>query len=176
MPHDNALDNELDSMLDNARHAAAPRIHPGLTMLTISMCVSALTVALYDKLVRQPSTPRLAVVDVARLYAEAERLATHRVLERRAGASVGAEIAGEIGGEITGGSAEFAGGARTALEFGPALEQVLHTVSAECRCAIVAMAAVYGNDATVPDFTAEVSRRLSAQAGSVSQAPTRSTP
>lgn len=135
----------------------------------VALCISALSIALYDKFVRQPSTPRLAVVDIAKLYAEAERLATQRALERQAGA---------VSAELGAGSAEFAGGARAAMDFGPALEQTLHTVSTECRCAIVAMAAVYGNDATVPDFTAEVSKRMQTMALSkpATSVPARATP
>lgn len=148
-----------------------------LTHAVLGLCISALTVAAYDKLIRQPSTPRLAVVDVAKLYAEAERLATQRTLESGARTS-GAESAGT--------SAEFAGAARAAADFGPALEQLLRSVSAECRCTIVAMAAVYGSDATVPDFTADIAQRMrsgmgygmhsSAQSGIHSGTPGQATP
>ena len=135
----------------------------------VALCISALSIALYDKFVRQPSTPRLAVIDVAKLYGEAERLATQRALERQAGVA---------SGEVDAANAGFAGGARAAIDFGPALEQTLHTVSAECRCAIVAMAAVYGHDASVPDFTGEVSQRLRTLALNVpaNTAPARAMP
>ena len=122
-----------------------------LAHAVVGLCISALSIAAYDKLIRQPSTPRLAVVDVAKLYAEVERLATQLTLE--SGARAGSA-------ELAGTSAEFAGAARAAADFGPALEQLLRTVSAECRCTIVAMAAVYGSDATVPDFTADIAQRL----------------
>lgn len=138
--------------------APVPGLPPGVPGLRslwaqglLALCITGLSIGAYDKLIRQPSTPRLAVVDVAKLYAEAERLATQRALEMGARAG-GAELAGT--------SAEFAGAARAAADFGPALEQLLRTVSGECRCAVVAMAAVYGADATVPDFTAEVAQRL----------------
>jgi hypothetical protein len=125
---------------------ASPSIRPLALVLVASACVTALAIGCYDRYVRQPATPRLAVVDVARLYAQVERANTQRALEHGTGPD----------------ATEFAATARTAAEFGPTLERTLHEVSDECRCAIVAMAAVYGSSSTVPDFTDEVGRRLGA--------------
>ena len=45
-------------------------------------------------------------------------------------------------------------------DFGPALSVALSALSKECRCTLVAMAAVFGADSTVPDFTSEAAQRM----------------
>jgi len=112
----------------------------------VAASIVALAIAAYDRWVRVPSTPRIAVVDVANLYNLAERLATSKAVgvqrgEQAAGAAVGALF-------------------RTAEDFGPALETTLKELAQECRCTLVAMAAVIGDHPSIPDFTAEAARRL----------------
>jgi len=119
-----------------------------LALLMLCATVSALALGLYDVYVRQPRTPRLAVVDIARLFAAAERSAKESVLTPAVPDTGAAPVA------------ELMAAAKTAENFGPSVERVLGEISAECQCAIVAMAAVMGRSATVPDYTQEAARRL----------------
>jgi len=96
------------------------------------------SLAVYDLTVRQPRTPRLAVVDIARLFASAEAGVKERALGRDAGAA----------------------DPRAAQNFGPAVEKVLSDLAGECRCTIVAMAAVIGVTSAIPDYTTEAALRL----------------
>jgi hypothetical protein len=133
----------------------------GVAMLSATVC--ALALGLYDQYVRQPRTPRLAVVDIAKLFAAAERSAKEVVLGPSAG--VGAGGAGSAGARTASGqgatpAAELLAAANAAENFGPSVERVLGEISTECQCAIVAMAAVVGGNSTVPDYTQEAARRL----------------
>lgn len=118
----------------------------------VATCISALTIGVYDVTVRQPRTPRLAVVDIARIYAAADRSFKDRALVR--GAEDGVPAASSPDGARRLGRAE---------DFGPALEAELRGLSRECRCAIVAMATVVGGDTTIPDVTLEAAHRLGLQ-------------
>lgn len=118
----------------------------------VALLVCALAIGAYDSLVRQPRTPRLAVVDIAKLFAAAERMAKDGVLAEAARSS------GESGASATA-RAEMAG-LRVAESFGPRVQAVLADLAGECRCAIVVMAAVIGGSSTVPDYTQEAAQRL----------------
>lgn len=120
-------------------------------LFCLGMLLSAaqimIALGLYERLVRAPRTPRLAVVDVSRLFSAAERQAKARVLATPGPATpkpMTAEVAamGELGA------------------FGPALEQSMREVSTECSCVLVAMAAVVGDQAAVPDYTQQLAQRL----------------
>lgn len=139
----------------------AGRLEGVATML----CVCALAIALYDVQVRQPRTPRLAVVDIARLYAAADANFKVRALTRDAGQPGDLPMAStrdqRLDEKLPGTAPDrLAARARTAQEFGPELEAVLKVLSGECRCAIVAMATVIGGDSTVPDYTLEAAQRM----------------
>lgn len=134
-----------------------------LVAALVALCITALGLGLYDLTIRQPRTPRLALIDIARLYAAAERQLKVRALaqDSREGRE-GVEGKGPESG--TAPSAQGAPGALGSglgpANFGPALQAVLTDMSSQCRCAIVAMATVVGADSTVPDYTTEVARRL----------------
>lgn len=117
----------------------------------VAACITALGIAAYDVTVRQPRTPRLAVVDIARVYGAAERGLKERTLSRGPddGQPPAAGAAGPDRSPL-----------RRAEDFGPLLESVLKDLSKECRCAIVAMATVVGGDSTIPDYTQEAARRM----------------
>ncbi len=51
-----------------------------MSTIAVAACVSALAVGIYEVTVRVPRTPRLAVVDIARLFSSAERQLKARVL------------------------------------------------------------------------------------------------
>ena len=121
-----------------------------LVAAAVAACICALGLGIYDQTVRQPRTPRLAIIDIAKIYASADQSFKARALE------------GQLGGQAAGAAPGNPGsaGLRQASEFGPMLHQVLLGLSTECQCAIVAMATVVGEDSTVPDFTAEVARRM----------------
>ena len=121
-----------------------------LIQAMVAICVMAFGLLAYDHFIRLPRTPHLAVVDVAALYAAAERRATHAVAQ-------------PLGNEEQA-LAATAAAAKTAADFGPALQTVLKQLSSDCRCTLVAMAAVFGSDSTVPDYTAEAARRLGMEA------------
>jgi hypothetical protein len=123
----------LETGAHETRHA-----HSFVATVLIAAAVAALVVAVYDLTVRQPRTPRLAVVDIARLFASAEAGVKERALGRDAGAA----------------------DPRAAQNFGPAVEKVLSDLAGECRCTIVAMAAVIGVTSAIPDYTTEAALRL----------------
>ncbi len=119
-----------------------------LVAAAVASCICALGLGIYDQTVRQPRTPRLALIDIAKIYAAADLGFKARALEGQLG--TGAPVAPSARGA----------GLRQAADFGPMLQEVLQGMSTECRCAIVAMATVVGADSTVPDFTVEVARRM----------------
>ena len=122
-----------------------------LTTVFISMAVCVTAIGVYDVMVRQPRTPRLALIDIAKLYSAADQGLKNRALE---GAS------GPADASLAASSGAGPRGLQSAADFGPMLEAVLTDLSAECRCAIVAMATVVGGDSTVPDFTQETAKRM----------------
>lgn len=151
------------SATPSAAHTALNGLPAWLGVAMLSATVCALALGLYDQYVRQPRTPRLAVVDIAKLFAAAERSAKEVVLGPAAG--VGAGGAGSAGARTASGqgatpAAELLAAANAAENFGPSVERVLGEISTECQCAIVAMAAVVGGNSTVPDYTQEAARRL----------------
>ena len=119
-----------------------------LVAAAVASCICALGLGIYDQTVRQPRTPRLALIDIAKIYAAADLGFKSRVLE------------GQLGTGAPGAPSARGAGLRQAADFGPMLQEVLQGMSSECRCAIVAMATVVGADSTVPDFTVEVARRM----------------
>lgn len=128
-----------------------------LVAALVALCICALSLGLYDLTVRQPRTPRLALVDIARLYGAAERQLKVRALSQesrdlRDGRGAEPGLATTPNGALAPGLGP--------TSFGPALQAVLTDMSGQCRCAIVAMATVVGADSTVPDYTAEVARRM----------------
>lgn len=119
-----------------------------VSMVFVAVCVCALGIGVYDLTVRQPRTPRLALIDIAKLYAAANQALKSRAIES-ADAVPGAASPGVMSPAL-----------RAAGDFGPQLELVLKEMAGECHCAIVAMATVVGADSTVPDFTPEAARRM----------------
>lgn len=117
-----------------------------LIQTMVAICVVAIGLLAYDRFIRLPRTPHLAVVDVAALYSAAERRATHAVAQNSSNEDQALAVS--------------AAEAKTAANFGPQLQAVLKQLSSDCRCTLVAMAAVFGSDSTVPDYTAEAARRL----------------
>lgn len=158
-------------------------------VLLISASVSAVALGVYDQTVRQPRTPRIAVVDIARLYAAAESQARARLVAGVA-LPVSPAAATVPGVSRVGGAGAGAGQTpaippamppelatmREMSHFGPRLEGVLRDISTECRCVIAAMAAVVGEVSSVPDYTAVAAGRLGVPlpvaAGSSLLAPT----
>ncbi|MCW5632775.1 MAG: hypothetical protein KIT17_05500 [Rubrivivax sp.] len=146
-------------------------------VLLVSASVSALALGVYDQTVRQPRTPRIAVVDIARLYAAAESQARASLVARAAGAASTIEQGAATGappgapGSVSAGGATAPPAAASALppelatmremsNFGPRLEGVLRQISTECGCVVAAMAAVVGDVASVPDYTHVAAGRL----------------
>lgn len=119
----------------------------------ISAAVMTLGVGLYDVAVRQPRTPRLAVVDIAQLYGLAQQQAARKVLTGMEAAASSPAAAGEAEKAIR-------DMVRSPQDFGPAISATLADLSKECRCTLVAMAAVFGADSSVPDYTAEAAQRM----------------
>lgn len=126
---------------------------PVFASLLVSAAVVAISFCAYEKFVRQPRTPRLAVVDITRIYEEAEASARRVVLSDAAAPRGESTASADRNREI-----EVA--RRNAENFGPALHKVLTDISTECGCAIVAMAAVVGTDSSIPDFTTEAATRM----------------
>jgi len=142
--------------------ALAPRAGvPGfIAQAMVAAVVVLVAIAVYDVFVRQPRTPRLAVVDIAQLYGLAHDQAARRALraaEAAASDPAGVDQPGQTPGRLY----------RDPQEFGPAFSQVLEKLSGDCRCTLVAMAAVFGADSTVPDYTAEAARRMGLDPGTL---------
>lgn len=115
-----------------------------------ALVVLAAPLLAYDVYVRRPATPRFGVVDIARLYAAAERQAKQRVLAR-----------GRDDG--TAESALPEAGRRIAIEvatLGTDIEAALRALSQSCRCTIVAMAAVFGSSPAIVDLTQAAAERM----------------
>lgn len=144
----------------SASHSALTGLPAWLGVAMLSATVCALGLGLYDQYVRQPRTPRLAVVDIAKLFAAAERTAKEGVLGPAAGVGAGSTGPRAGGSQAATPAAELLAAANAAENFGPSVERVLSEISSECQCAIVAMAAVVGGNSTVPDYTQEAARRL----------------
>ena len=125
---------------------------PLVTSFLVSALVTTLAISAYERFVRQPRTPRLAVVDITRIYEAAETSARRAVLSDAAGATDPNVPPAR--------SPELEASRRNAENFGPSLQKALTDISTECGCAIVAMAAVIGIDSTIPDFTSEVAMRM----------------
>jgi hypothetical protein len=124
-----------------------------LSAAVIAACVCAAAIAAYDVQVRQPRTPRLALVDIAKLYATADQALKARAMSQDRGNPL-------VAARPPGGAAGTPPSLRQGADFGPALESVLTGLAEECRCAIVAMATVFGQTSSLPDFTTEAGRRL----------------
>lgn len=116
--------------------------------------VATLAIAVYDVTVQRPRSLRLAVVDVATLYGLAQARATRQVMGHTEPPSAGASATAASA------AAELGALFRTAEDFGPALQETLTQIAGDCRCTLVAMAAVFGADASVPDYTAVAAERL----------------
>jgi hypothetical protein len=119
----------------------------------VAVVVVAAGLAVYDRTVRAPATLRLAVVDVNALYAAATRSATQGALDlvdRAKAATIKPEAADEALGRIE----------KSANDFGPRLGKALDSLAAECQCTVVAMAAVYGADSGIRNYTQLMAERL----------------
>jgi hypothetical protein len=123
----------------------------------LAAAVCAIGIAVYDVTVRQPRTPRLALVDIAKLYTAADQALKARALSGALSGAPGGDLGLQAPSPVSGSGAPSL---RQGADFGPALELVLTGLAEECRCAIVAMATVFGSDSTLPDFTQEAGRRL----------------
>lgn len=132
-----------------AEPAAGNPLGRFLQNVFVSGIVSMLALTVYDTQVRLPQTPRLAMVDIAKLFAEAEARAKDGVL-----AAVGKGVSDEArrSGDIE--------AAQAATQFGPRVEAVLRELADECQCAIVVMAAVVGKSNGLRDYTQEAAIRL----------------
>ena len=121
----------------------AVTLHQTLANVLVSCAVCAVALGSYDKWVRQPRTPRLAVVDVGSLFAQAQQAGS--VAAIKASGAKSAEAA--------------------AAEFGPRLQTALEATARQCACTLVAMPAVFGSTPGVPDLTANVREQLVAATG-----------
>jgi hypothetical protein len=109
-----------------------------LHSLLISAVVSAVAIGSYERWIRQPRTPRLAVVDVGQLFAQVQQAGSLATI-RDSGARVNET---------------------KNSDFGPRLQSALEATARRCACTLVAMPAVFGVSAGVPDLTAAVRERL----------------
>jgi hypothetical protein len=151
---------------DSAPRAGGQTMVRLLSNAMVSAVVAMVAIGIYDVAVRQPRTPRLAVVDVARLYELAHERATRNALMavdaiQAPGTSASAPNTAVLAGEAL---SQFY---RTPEEFGPALSNTMKELSEECRCTLVAMSTVFGADTTIPDYTDVVATLLG-----LAQAPT----
>jgi hypothetical protein len=108
-----------------------------IAMVMAMVCVFAMGIGVYDRLVRAPRSVRLGVVDVGSVYA---------VLQK---------------GALTpqaGNAPEDIGKASNALA--ARMEDILKAFSHECDCLLLSSPAVYGSQDAIPDYTATIIRRI----------------
>jgi len=114
-------------------------------LLALQVVLSATLVAValwgYDRWVREPRTPRFAVVDVADIY----KLKTSQLVGDMLNA-----------GENKEGQAAVRG---RADEFGNDVDQLLADLARDCNCVVLARPAVVAGG-TVPDYTDALRRKL----------------
>lgn len=117
-------------------------LQQGALSVLISASITAMALGGYERWVRQPRTPRLAVVDVGNLFAQVKQASSVAVIRAPGAKPHDPGVA----------------------EFGPRLQGALEATARQCACTLVAMPAVFGMSAGVPDLTATVRDRL-VQAG-----------
>ena len=116
----------------------------------ISTAVSGIALGIYERFVRQPRTPRLAVVDVGTLFAQVQQSTSVAAIRSPDGKTSQAATS----------------------DFGPRLQAALEATAHQCACTLVAMPAVFGASAGVPDLTPAVRERLTLASASPIAAPT----
>ncbi|MGM9489646.1 hypothetical protein [Ideonella sp. YS5] len=158
-PAPQALSQSLAIEGDAALRGGGQTMVRLLSYAIVSGVVAMVAIGIYDVAVRQPRTPRLAVVDVARLYELAHEKASRNALMavdaiQAPGTSASAPSTAALAGEAL---SQFY---RMPEEFGPALSNTMKELSKECRCTLVAMSTVFGADSTIPDYTEVVATLL----------------
>lgn len=113
-------------------------LRQGALSVLISASVSGAALGGYERWVRQPRTPRLAVVDVGNLFAQVQQASSVATIRSPNARLHDAGVA----------------------DFGPRLQGALEATARQCACTLVAMPAVFGVGAGVPDLTAAVRDRL----------------
>lgn len=99
-------------------------------------------IALYDHVVRRPSIPKFASLDIGELY---------RVKQESLAAAVAKPGATD---------ADRASITAVAAKFGNDVEGLMRAFPAECGCILIAKPALLENVGNIPDFTNEAKRRL----------------
>ncbi|MFN4266415.1 MAG: hypothetical protein ACK4F8_11795 [Aquabacterium sp.] len=103
----------------------------GTTLLAIT--VSALALVAYERLIRDPRTPRLGTIDVAELFA----LNQAKVLKEALGSGSTANLdPGTLGQKAA-----------------TAMSDQIQAFTKQCNCLLIASPAVYGATAAITDFT-----------------------
>jgi hypothetical protein len=128
----------------------AMTLKQSLLTALISLAVSAVALGTYDRFVRQPRTPRLAVVDVGTLFAQVQQSTSVTAIRSPGGKAADA----------------------VTTDFGPRLQVALEATARQCACTLVAMPAVFGVSAGVPDLTAVVRERLTMASAAPLTVPT----
>lgn len=110
--------------------------------VTISTLVTGLSLGLYERYIRAPRTPRIGVVDLTKLMQlgrkrfEAAIVATNSTDDQRKQAL------------------------EASTEFAEKLRATLAETGAECRCTLVGLPAVFGEQGGAEDHTDAVRRKL----------------
>jgi cytochrome c556 len=110
--------------------------------LLISVTVSALSLAAYDRLVRRPSVLRLAALDVSELYKIKQESLADAII--KPGVTDADRVA------IT----------ASATKFGSDVEKLLAQLPLECHCIVIAKPALLGDTGNIIDLTEDAKRRL----------------
>lgn len=101
----------------------------------IACTVAACALLAYDRLIRDPRTPRLGTVDVGAIFAANQAVAIKKLLA--GAANLPADALGAQAGQAM---------ARQLQDF----------AQQRCHCVLIASPAVFGTTAVVPDYTAEI--------------------
>lgn len=117
--------------------AAAPSggMRGAIVTALIASTVAACALLAYDRLIRDPRTPRFGTVDVGAIFAANQAVAIKKLLS--GATNLPADALGAQAGQAM---------ARQLQDF----------AQQRCHCVLIASPAVFGTNAVVPDYTAEI--------------------
>lgn len=123
-----------------------PEFRRGMASVAVSVAASAavtgLSIGAYERLVREPRTPRFAAVDLTRIVQAGKTKYEGAIV--RSGAT----------------DDEKRAALEAAAGFNDRMRAALEQLAADCGCTLVGLPMVFGSQPTIPDYTAVVMQRM----------------
>jgi hypothetical protein len=107
-----------------------------------SAAITGLAIGAYERLIREPRTPRFAAVDLTRIVQAGKAKLESAVV--RSGAT----------------DEEKRAAVEAAAGFNDRMRAALEQLAADCGCTLVGLPMVIGSQPTIPDYTAVVMQRM----------------